>query len=236
MDKRLVGQFGSAIWESGGPKPLDLCMYAVVLARIDRETETATASDEYLNQYLGDVLAMGFHPLGIPEVLAGDYQGLMNRLNAPAHPIRRVWIAQSIGDRLLYFTSQASRVGRTKVYGLSLKAMIGVGQLAYAMAAAHSLAEKHTTRREIYSRLADEWPDFQALLYTAGEILGFNHELPDLIASGQQVTTLEGFLEVLGKFRKAPSPETWDALADIVRRRERTDAGFHYKLPPCPQA
>ncbi|GEM_PF-3318434 len=233
MDERLVGQFD---WIKGIPDQTNLCVYAVLLARIDRDEPTSTEVDEWLNLYLAHVLSFWFRPIALAEILEGNFFGLINRLNEPLLPPQRRRIAQKVGDQLLFFTSQHGRVGRTRPTSLSFRSMIGIGSGAYSQAAANTQARRDVCHYQIFARLASEWPNFQALLDNAGHILGYDLELSNLVAGGRLVATFEDVLAAIATFGKEPSAQNWDLMADVVHRREWTDLGFRYHLPPRPKA
>lgn len=234
MDERLAGQFD---WTQKKPTPLQLCIMAILIAREDRAQPSQGTSDEELNPYLAHILSFWFQPIPMSEIVNGDFLGILEKLNQSyLTPQERQRRAQMIGDHFLFFTSQHERVGRASRYSISMDSMIGVGSHAYSVAAANTRIRKGECRQQIFSSLSKQWPRFQSLLDTAGDILGYDQEIERLVVSGRLVVTLEDVLEARSVYDHNPTTANWDRFADLVHRREWTDGGFHAYLPLRPQA
>jgi hypothetical protein len=151
MDDRLVGHFD---WTQGIPDRTNLCTYAVLLARVDCGQPTISIEDEFINPYLGHVLSSAFRPRIRQEVLRGDYLEVVNVLSTPGRPEHRWHLGQVIGDNLLFYASQNSRLGRTSPYGLSQQAMVGLGRFAYRVAAGNTRPSRNKSLHDVFACLA----------------------------------------------------------------------------------
>lgn len=233
LDQRLVAQFD---WSHRQPTPHHLCLYAVLLARIDQDRPTQSSLDELLNMRLAMILGLGFNPQTLTELERWDSLMLVTRLHRPQFPQERLRIARQVGDQALFIASQDLKVGRTRQHGMSVDRVIDVGQQAYRIAAGHLSRWPENTAQVLEADLADHFIDRQHLLDRAGHILGFDTELAKLIEAAPPPVSIDDVLEALSSYTANQDIANWDRLADLANRHHWLHPDFVFTLPPRPTA
>lgn len=229
MDERLSQHFD---WSKGLPGLTNLCIYAVLLARIDSERGTADITDELANIHLAQVLALGFNPAIMIQINSWDMMRSLHELNRLMDAHQRVRVSSQVGAECLFLASQGLWTGRSPEH-TSLRSVSTLGASAYQVAAANCQTQQKEIGR-LYARISNQFAQHSQLLGTAGALLGFEPDILKLIDRPRSVTTIEDVLDAISTFGTTPTKDAWTRLASAVTERQWSDPEFVYDLPPCP--